>query len=86
MSQIYEKQGGAAFPLETKFSTDFGMSLRDYFAGQALSGSLASQTLESHWAFSQLPDEANDDTAKKGIAKLCYDIADAMLKARKDKP
>jgi hypothetical protein len=63
-----------------------GMSLRDYFAGQALAGSLASQTPESHWSFAALPEETTNDNAKNGIARLCYDIADAMIKAREVKP
>ena len=63
-----------------------GMSLRDYFAGQALAGSLASQTPESYWAFAALPEETTAHTAKNGIARLCYDIADAMLAAREVKP
>jgi len=61
------------------------MSLRDYFAGQALAGSLASQTPESYWAFVSSGSAAND-SAKNGIAKLCYDLADAMLAAREVKP
>jgi hypothetical protein len=61
------------------------MSIRDYFAGQALAGSLASQTPESYWAFAARPEETNDK-AKNGIARLCYDLADAMLKAREVKP
>jgi hypothetical protein len=59
-----------------------GMTLRDWFAGQALNGSLASQNPKSFWAFAGNPDETNSDKAKKGIAVLCYEIADAMLKAR----
>jgi len=61
---------------------DSGMTLRDWFAGQALNGSLASQNPKSFWAFAGNPDETNSDKAKKGIAVLCYEIADAMLKAR----
>ena len=85
--------GGPAFPCETyglrngKETTipTNGMSLRDYFAGQALAGSLASQTPESYWAFVSSGSAAND-SAKNGIAKLCYDLADAMLAAREVKP
>ena len=63
-----------------------GMSLRDWFAGQALAGNLASQTPESHWAFGALQhDQSNDLGAQTGIAKLCYDIADAMISAREAK-
>jgi hypothetical protein len=77
--------GGPAFP-RTEIVSIGGMSLRDYFAGQALAGSLASQTPESHWSFAALPEETTNDNAKNGIARLCYDIADAMIKAREVKP
>ena len=57
--------GGQAFP---GVQTD-GMSLRDYFAGQALAGQLASFG----------PDDfPNPD----GLAALAYCIADAVLAER----
>jgi hypothetical protein len=63
-----------------------GMSIRDYFAAAALNGSLASQCKDSHWVFSNIPDDFENDTgALSGIAKLSYDLADAMLKAREVK-
>jgi hypothetical protein len=31
-----DKTGGAAFPLESDYGSQKGMTLRDYFAGQAL--------------------------------------------------
>lgn len=46
-----------------------GMSLRDHFAGQAVSG----------WLASFGPDEA---AKAKQIAAFAYEIADAMLKER----
>jgi hypothetical protein len=45
-----------------------GMELRDYFAAKALSGLIN---------YSPEPDE------HEAIAKLCYSLADAMMKARK---
>lgn len=45
-----------------------GMSLRDYFAAQALNG-LASIT-------------GVDWGSKAEVARICYDLADAMMKAR----
>ena len=82
--------GGAAFPVvETDPNcgtrTWFGMSLRDYFAGQALAGYMA------------VPDDRvyrNDCGKSKeqwqsqlwaDDAHLMYEMADAMLKARKTK-
>ena len=69
------EDGGPAFPSEQSETQDGtwnqtydpGMSLRDWFAGQALAD-LASLT------------ESNSDIA---IAKTAYRIADAMIAARK---
>lgn len=60
--------GGQAFP---GTHTD-GMSLRDYFAGQALTGVIAAVCDGKHAA------------AKTGevIATACYELADAMLAER----
>lgn len=71
--------GGPAFPVEHNtihngkqitFPSN-GMTLRDYFAGQALAGMLAdserSGTLEEY-------------------TRYAYDFADAMLKAREVQP
>lgn len=47
-----------------------GMTLRDWFAGQALSGVLAQP----------------EQTGNTATAKWCYTMADAMLEAREAKP
>lgn len=72
--------GGPAFPCDPDkhwFYTGepnigaMGMSLRDWFAGQALAGWLAT---------------FNDDqvpTSVKSVAKYMYEIADAMLAEQK---
>lgn len=52
-------------------SLDRGMTLRDYFAGQALTGHMST----SYHLFS------NHKNAYV-VAELCYSYADAMLKAR----
>ena len=53
---------------------DPGMTLRDYFAGQALAGYAASPAaLDGAW---------RDQT----VAACAYEVADAMLEARKAKP
>ena len=52
--------GGPAFPV--------GVSMRDYFAGQALAGVFAS---------------GNSRVIYKIASDQCYAIADAMLEARK---
>ena len=58
--------GGPAFPIEGG-SIYAGMTLRDYFAGQAIAGKLL------------MPGTAYDET---DCAKFAYEMADAMLKAR----
>lgn len=62
---IYD--GGQAFPA-LDFQHLKGMSLRDYFAGQALAGLLTST--------------ATDGDDWDTIAAKAYDSADAMLAAR----
>lgn len=74
--------GGSAFPKPYKMETsgpnngefhyrgDDGMTLRDYFAGQALQGLLAS------------PNTRNANNFFNEIADDCYATADAMLAAR----
>jgi len=66
--------GGPAFPHHETTSTGepfhdhLGMSLRDYFAGQALAGLLASQI----HGMTNVP-------SKGPFARLAFDAADAML-------
>ena len=55
--------GGPAFPSET----EWGMTLRDYFAAKALQGNIAHPEVTGN----------RDD-----IARDAYKYADAMLKAR----
>jgi hypothetical protein len=76
------KDGGPAFPVieercygeENEFRgvshVEEGMSLRDYFAGQALTGLCSSKS----W----------DDGEEKVVALWAYDLADAMLAAREE--
>ena len=60
--------GGPAFPCtDAKGFTSEGMSLRDYFAGQALAGMLADETKQG---------------SRGNYAEDAYDIADAMLAER----
>ncbi len=63
-----KSNGGPAFPApyDGHGSGDPGMSLRDWFAGQALAGNLGN------------PWSSHEDS----VASRCYKIADAMLKAR----
>ena len=60
-----------AFPVSFMWENEFtdfnGMDLRDYFAAKALNGLIN---------YSPEPEE------HKLIAELCYQLADAMMKAR----
>ena len=62
--------GGPAFPYfgHTGWSTNCGMTLRDYFAAKAM---------QAH-----LTHDGSDDVNEIGVAKWAYEMADAMLKAR----
>lgn len=80
------KQGGPAFPVSIPGCVDNGwqgMTLRDYFAGQALVGICGN--------FSSDPSVADDllRSAKEHgvppsvkLASICYSYADAMLLVR----
>jgi hypothetical protein len=73
---VSKNDGGPAFPISTPLTIApkaVGMSLRDYFAGQALAGMDIFET-------------ARMDTCKltraQAIAKIAYELADAMIAAR----
>lgn len=74
MSKI--EDGGYAFPCgpddKAGWSAEYGMSLRDWFAGQALAGCFSG----NDWL-----DEVFRQ--KEVLAAHAYEIADAMLVARK---
>ena len=67
--------GGPAFPtlfIEPNYGSGYaGMNLRDYFAAAALKG--------------QAHRFAHPHEHRELLAQDCYDIADAMLKARETK-
>lgn len=66
-SMTEKNDGGPAFPLHERDDALKGMSLRDWFAGQALAGLYADSRVNS--------------SAEKA-AEAVYKMADAMLKAR----
>lgn len=78
------KNGGPAFPCPAStdehemacniFDQQPGMSLRDYFAGQALMGSLAANP--------RADKPITAVAACNAMAMAAYDIADAMIRAR----
>lgn len=65
-----------AFPKlsEIGYPSQNGMSLRDYFAAEALNGICANSLAN----YGMISNNAEPDY----IAKRCYQIADAMLKQR----
>jgi hypothetical protein len=73
------KDGGPAFPVhwpnQASISSfcELGMSLRDYFAGQAMAGMNASLTSAPNWP---------SPTAQVQMASCAYAMADAMLAER----
>ena len=79
-----EQDGGPAFPekLEKVIGPDLvqiykpGMSLRDWFAGQALAGILPARDASPKGS-------AFTETEAEWIAQKAYEQADAMLEARK---
>ena len=68
------EDGGPAFPYvepPTTCSVNLGMSLRDWFAGQALTGLIA------------LASDPDSEILSLGICQDAYRLADSMLEARK---
>lgn len=70
--------GGPAFPMDFGDSCEqYGMSMRDYFAGQAL-------LIAGCYAMSIGDEFQPEATAREAVAQKAYQIADAML-AERDK-
>jgi len=78
--QVQERTGGAAFPsyLGNRENWDLGMTLRDYFAAQALSAIISGPAFPT---IHGLAEEAGVDSGEY-VADAAYEYADAMLKAR----
>lgn len=83
MVKSYTESNPPAFPttmpLDGWGDPNQGMTLRDWFAGQALTGMMANASF---------PVAANQDagpngSAIAGIAESAYNAADAMMEARK---
>lgn len=70
MQMLMPKGDQPAFPAPNGPGAK-GLTVRDYFAAQALAGVLANQG-----------DSIKDNDAIRAIAGFSYDLADAMLEAR----
>jgi len=68
--------GGPAYPVPMN-NYDHGMTLRDYFAGQAV-GEVIAYFADKHLI--------RNETAPEAFARKAYEIADAMIAAREPKP
>lgn len=70
--------GGPAFPAEggdgSGLHANPGMSLRDWFAGQALPGCMLRCAAS---------EKADGETVEGMFSRRAYEVADAMLKERK---
>lgn len=83
------KDGGPAFPVPHNIDGNWvpdprpeysGMSLRDYFAGEALKGIAISDPEAVTGSSSRTT--SDDALERESVAWSCYAMADAMLKAR----
>lgn len=66
-----KSDGGPAFPAHIVLGSATGMSLRDWFAGQALP-----------MLYAPIPEEHLTAVAARALAARAYAIADAMLRER----
>jgi hypothetical protein len=69
--------GGPAFPIQYGGK---GMTLRDYFAAAALQGAMVTAK-----GLGEIEADTRRELLKQ-FGSLLYEIADAMLAARKEKP
>jgi hypothetical protein len=72
-----QDDGGPAFPAHhfDMSDTEHGMTLRDYFAAKLAPAALAAIASRQHQA-------DQDETVPESIARIAYNVADAMLKER----
>lgn len=66
----FDTEGGEAVPSTTEHYTAYGLTLRDWLAGQALAGLCSRET------FNGAPNQVREH------ARWAYEVADAMVTAR----
>jgi hypothetical protein len=59
-----------------------GLTIRDYFAAKALQGALSSQEVTRAAVLTGKRNHGGELSNDDAMARACYDMADAMLKAR----
>lgn len=82
--------GGPAFPSEQgetlsgewNQTYDSGMTLRDYFAGQALAGMTANPEFEKAWQEIEEVNKVSHEQWIIAVSKVTYELSDAMIKER----
>lgn len=78
----YDKTGGPAFPMVAQNWNNKGMTLRDYFAAQALQGYIACNAWHPDFVFPEGYKFGAGQRADQTVAEAAYKYADAMLKER----
>jgi hypothetical protein len=81
------EDGGPAFPMDGSLLVQDGMSLRDYFAAKAMVGLLSSEfnNAQAETQFIYHADDGltwNHSSYPESLAKLSYQLSDAMLAER----
>lgn len=74
--------GGPAFACASETGHQPGMSLRDWFAGQALAGMWTDGVLTTSVTKTANQGAAGFTNVEEGMAKIAYEQADAMIKER----
>lgn len=85
MSNTKQNNGGPAFSrgMDPFGEVENGMSLRDYFAGQALAGVSSIPSFHTNIIEAQIKKPGREKaTVGECVAFYCYDMADAMIAAR----
>ncbi len=77
------KTGGSAFPVADDASDMPGMTLRDYFAAQAMPLALAEYRMVTNSTKSAMGEDWGIPYGLSSVASKAYEMADAMLEARK---
>ena len=78
-----KEDGGPAFPIMAGGADLPGMTLRDHFAAKAMQGMLAKPENEDELPWGDVQDDNGKFAGWKVLSKTSYEIADAMLEARK---